>query len=54
MEFEGLVVVVDLERDSGPVEIEDAEIMLPVRVVGVAKVVEDCDGLDKTLDCVGS
>ena len=47
MEFEGLVVVVDLEGDSGPVEVKDAEIVLLVRVIGVAKIVEYRDGFDQ-------
>ena len=42
MKVEGFVVVVNFEHHGGPVEIEDAEVMLLVRIVGVAKVVEDC------------
>lgn len=50
MKIEGSVVVVNFEHDLDPFEIKDAEIMLLVGIVGVTKVVEDCDRLDQAFD----
>jgi hypothetical protein len=42
---EALVEVVDLEKDPMPVGIERAKVVLLMRIIGVAKVVENGDGL---------
>src|ERR1700730_8983336 len=49
-----LVVIIDLEKDPVSVRIERAKVVLFVRVVGVTKVVEHCDGLDDPFDGLGA
>ena len=46
VEAQRLVVVVNLEKDHMPIGLERAEVVLLVRVVGVAKIVIDGDRLD--------
>src|SRR5262249_16606020 len=51
---EGLVVVVDLEIDRVTIGFERSKVVLFVRIVGVAKVVEHRDGLDDAGDGFGA
>jgi hypothetical protein len=46
MECKVRVVVIDLEEQLVSADFKRAEIMLAIRIVGVAKVVEDFEGLD--------
>src|SRR5690349_10482210 len=50
MRAQRLVIVIDLEHDRVALRVEDAEIVLLVRVVGVMKVVEHRDGLYNAVD----
>jgi hypothetical protein len=43
---EGLVEIIDLEKDRGAVDVERSEVVLLIWVVGFAEIVEDRDGLD--------
>ena len=43
---EGVVVVVDLEKDRLTLRLKDSEVVLFVRVVGTAEIVIDRDRLD--------
>ena len=52
--FQILVEIIDLEKDCMAVGFERAEIVLLMRIVGVAKVVIDLDGLDDTGDGFGA
>src|SRR5262249_17029404 len=51
---EGLVVVIDLEKDPMAIRIERAKVVLFARIVGVAKVVEHRDGFDDAGDGFGA
>jgi hypothetical protein len=47
---QALVEIVDLEKDPMAVSVERAKVVFFVRVVGVTKVIEHCDGLDDAGD----
>src|SRR5260370_38345962 len=49
-----LLIQIDFERAPMAVRIERAKVVFFVRVVGVAKVVEHCDGLDDAGDGFGA
>src|SRR5262249_41944395 len=51
---EGLVVVIDLEKDPMAIRIERAKVVLFAWIVGVAKVVEHRDGFDDAGDGFGA
>ena len=46
MHRHGLIKIIDLEKDFVSVGIERTKVVFFVRVIGVAKVVVDLDGLD--------
>ena len=48
------IEIIDLEHDHVTVSLERPKVVLLVRVVGVAKVVEHRDGLDDPLDGLGA
>jgi hypothetical protein len=43
---EGFVVIIDLEKDHDAIDVEPSEVVLLVRVIGLAEVIEDRDRLD--------
>jgi hypothetical protein len=47
---EGLVEIIDLEKDHPAVDFKRAKIVLFVRVVGATEIVVDRDGLDDPCD----
>ena len=51
---ERLVEIIDLEKDRLAVGFERAEVVFFVRVVGVAEIVIDGDGLDDARDSFGT
>ena len=51
---EGVVVVVDLEKDRLTLRLKDSEVVLFVRVVGTAEIVIDRDRLDDPFHGYGS
>ena len=51
---QGLVVIIDLEKDHGAIGFKRAEIVFAIRIVGVAKIVVDRDGLNNSGDSFGA
>jgi hypothetical protein len=53
MSRHGLIVIIDLEHDDVAVHVKCPKVVLFVRVIGVAKVVEHRDGFDDPLNRPG-
>ena len=54
MHQDALIKIIDLEHDDVPVNVERAKVVLLVRVVRMAEVIEDRDGFDDPLDSLGA